>query len=102
MAGWTAPAPKPKMPVNAGYVLNFKQMRVQVQPIDHKLETPQGSTLKPGVTGAANGQISGIDAGILEVAITYDPIRRQWIVTASLPLQIQIHPRYQVRIGAYA
>ena len=83
-----------KMPANTGYVLNFKQMRVFVQPLSDSVE------------GNANGIVpsmpSGEDAGILETNITYDPIRRQYQVTAAFPGQIKIDPRYQVRIGAYA
>jgi len=86
-----------KMPTGAGYVLNFKQMRVFVQPLADRGESAQNgnSAIVPAVP-------TGEDAGILETNRTYDPIRRQYLVTSAFPGQVKIHPRYQVRIGAYA
>jgi hypothetical protein len=84
-----------KMPTNTGYVLNFKQMRVFVQPLADRSEKPDSGTIIPTVP-------TGEDAGILETNVTFDPIRRQYLVTSAFPGQIKIHPRYQVRIGAYA
>ncbi len=85
-----------KMPANAGYVLNFKQMRVFVQPVSDRVEQPTG-----GAAITPQGA-SGEDAGILENNVTFDPIRRQYLVTSAFPGQLKVSPRYQVRIGAYA
>lgn len=84
-----------KMPTATGYVLNFKQMRVFVQPLADRAEKADSGNIIPTVP-------TGEDAGILETNVTFDPIRRQYLVTAAFPGQIKIHPRYQVRIGAYA
>lgn len=81
-----------KMPTSTGYVLNFKQIFCRVQPLYKDLQNNSPNPLNKG----------GEDAGVLETAITWDPIRRQWIITATHPGQILFMPRYQTRIGEYA
>jgi hypothetical protein len=63
-----------------------------VQPLYKSLDSNSPSPLT----------VSGEDAGILETAITWDPVRRQWIITCTFPGQLKFHPRYQVRAGEYA
>ena len=79
------------MPAATSYVLNFKQSFGKIQPLFAGIEG-NGNPLKK----------SGEDAGIIEVAQTYDPIRRQWLITSTIPGQVIFNPRYQVRCGAYA
>lgn len=81
-----------RMPAKCGYVLNFRQIFARVQSLYKDLQNNSPSPLTK----------TGEDAGILETAITWDPIRRQWITTCTAPLQILANPRYQVRIGEYA
>jgi hypothetical protein len=80
-----------RMPAACGYLITWPQVMAKVQP------------LFAGIEGNGNplGK-SGEDAGLIETAITYDPVRRQWIVTGTAPMQIQCQPRYFTRIGAYA
>lgn len=80
------------MPSATAYVLNPEQIHAKIQPLYKSLDGNSPSPLT----------VSGEDAGILETAITWDPVRRQWIVTCTLPGQLYFHPRYQVRAGAYA
>ncbi len=80
------------MPSKSAYVLNPDYIFVKVQPLYKSLDSNSPSPLT----------VSGEDAGILETAITWDPVRRQWIITCTFPGQVMIHPRYQVRCGEYA
>lgn len=80
------------MPATSAYVLNPNYIFVDMQPLYKSLQDNSPSPLN----------VSGEDAGILETAITWDPVRRQWIITCTLPGQFKLHPRYQVRAGAYA
>ena len=81
-----------RMPAACTYVIPWAQVQILMQ------------TLYAGIEGPGNplGK-SGEDAGLIETAITYDPVRRQWIVTGTLPGQIVLKsPRYFGRAGAYA
>lgn len=80
-----------RMPTKSAFVIPWQHVRVDVQP------------LFPGIEGNGNplGK-DGEDAGMIETAITWDPIRRQWIVTGTMPCQFLCNPRYFVRGGEYA
>jgi hypothetical protein len=80
------------MPSKTAHVLNPNYIFVDVQPLYKSLDSNSPSPLT----------VTGEDAGILETAITWDPVRRQWIVTCTFPGQIKIHPRYQTAAGEYA
>lgn len=78
------------MPAETAYCMNSAQMKLKVQPLYKGLE--DGNPLSVG----------GEDAGILEVEITRDPGRRQWLVGATFPGQLICNPRYFVRVSNYS
>lgn len=73
------------------FLINWSQVKWRVQPLYAGIEGP-GNPLNK----------AGEDAGILETAITYDPVRRQWLVTSTHPGQCIFMPRYFGRAGEYA
>jgi hypothetical protein len=73
-----------------GYVVNANFMTLNVQPLYKEQEN--GSPLT----------VSGEDAGIMEACINFDPIRRQYLVSATIPAQLICHPRMFVRLGNYS
>lgn len=78
------------MPTETAYIYNTAQMKLKVQPLYKGLA--QGNPLK----------VSGEDAGIIETEIVQDPVRRQWLVNATIPAQLICNPRYFVRISNYS
>ncbi len=80
-----------RIPVTAGFLITWAQVQAKVQ------------TLFAGIEGNGNPlSKSGEDAGLIETAITYDPVRRQWIVTGTNPMQFMMTPRYFAAFRAYA
>jgi hypothetical protein len=79
-----------QMPASTGYCFASGQMKLKVQPLYRGLE--QGNPLK----------LSGEDAGVIETEVVQDPIRRQWLVNATLPGQLICNPRYFGRVSAYS
>ncbi len=78
------------MTADTGYVLNLNKAELSIQTL-YK-EEANGGPLK----------VSGEEAGIIEAAINFDPIRRQHLISATIPGQAVFEPRYQVRIGNYS
>ncbi len=81
-----------RMPASCAYIIPWRQVRFKVQP------------LFAGIEGNGNPLAkSGEDAGIIETAITYDGVKRQWDVTGTVPMQYYTgSPRFFGRAGAYA
>ena len=79
------------MPANAGYLLNTDMIEMSIQPL-----------FQDENDGSAPFKVGGDDMGVLELAVNFDPIRRQYLISATLPGQIAANPRYQVGFGAYA
>lgn len=79
-----------EMPASTMYLLNTNQMSVKIQPLYRDQEN--GAPFKT----------SGEDAGIIETAVNFDPLRRQYLVSATIPGQFCFHPRYFLRGGSYA
>jgi hypothetical protein len=77
------------MPDKTAYCFPSAQLKLKVQPLYRGLD--DGNPLK----------VSGEDAGILETEITRDPNRRQWLVSATAPLQAIACPRYFGRASRY-
>lgn len=77
------------MPASTVYILNAKQAQVKIQP------------LYDGILGASPLTVTGEDAGIIEMALQPDPLRRQYLCTATIPGQMMFSPRYQVRCSPY-
>lgn len=78
------------MPTETAYCFNSAQIKLKVQPLYKGLM--QGNPLK----------VSGEDAGIIETEIVQDPVRRQWLVNATIPAQLICNPRYFVRVSNYS
>lgn len=78
------------MPALTAYCINTKQMELSIQPLYKDQEN--GSPLT----------VSGEDAGIIETAINFDPLRRQYLVSGTIPGQLKACPRYQGRAMAYS
>lgn len=78
------------MPSETAYVVNFDQLTLNFQTLYRDQEN--GSPLK----------VSGEDAGIIETAINFDPTRRGYLVSGTIPGQMQCNPRYFVRCGNYS
>lgn len=77
------------MPSETAYVLNMNQMHAKIQPLYQNRDD-------------APIKVSGEDAGIMETDVTFDPVRRQYLVAATIPGQIIANPRYFVRVGNYS
>jgi hypothetical protein len=77
-------------PSASAFVVNANHIGLNVQPLYKDQEN--GSPLK----------VSGEDAGIMETAVNFDPLRRQYLVSATIPGQFVANPRYFVRVGAYS
>lgn len=78
------------MPASTAYAFPSEQMKLKIQPLYRGLE--QGNPLK----------VSGEDAGVIETEVVQDPIRRQWLVNATIPGQAICCPRYFGRASAYS
>jgi hypothetical protein len=70
------------MPTSTAIAGNTSRMKFWVQPLYKDQEN--GSPLK----------VSGAEAGIMETAINFDPLRRQYLVSATIPGQATFEPRY--------
>lgn len=70
------------MPANTAYAGCSKKVKIHIQPLYKDQEN--GSPLK----------VSGEEAGIMETAINFDPIRRQYLVSSTIPGQFTFEPRY--------
>lgn len=77
------------MPAETAYVMNFQQMDLKVEPLYQNRDD-------------APIKVSGEDAGIMETDVTWDPIRRQYLVSATIPGQFIYNPRYFVRVSNYS
>lgn len=77
------------MPTETAFVLNFNKMMLKVQPLYQNRDD-------------APIKVSGEDAGIMETDVTWDPVRRQYLVGATIPGQIICDPRYFVRVSNYS
>jgi hypothetical protein len=78
------------MPANTAYCINTRQMELDFQPLYKDQEN--GSPLT----------VSGEDAGIIETAINFDPLRRQYLVSGTIPGQLKASPRYHGRASPYS
>jgi hypothetical protein len=76
---------------NAGWILNFSQIHLDVQPL-----------VGPVSKDSADIKVGGDDDSMFETEVTYDPSRRGVLVSATFPGQFRIHPRYQTYIYAGA
>ncbi len=72
------------MQASSAALLNLNKSTLYMQPLYQDQEN--GSPLKK----------SGEDAGFMEACINFDPLRRQYLVSATIPGQIVFFPRYQV------
>jgi hypothetical protein len=70
------------MPGSTAYAGNASRMKCWIQPL-YK-DQDNGSPLR----------VSGAEAGIMETAINFDPLRRQYLVSATVPGQLTFEPRY--------
>lgn len=70
------------MPSNCAILGSPSRMKGWVQPLYRDQEN--GSPLK----------VSGEEAGIMETSINFDPLRRQYLVSATIPSQFTFEPRY--------
>lgn len=75
---------------SSGIIWNLNQCELNIQPLYKDQEG--GSPLK----------VSGEDAGIMESNINFDPLRRLWLISATIPGQFAANPRYFVRLGNYS
>lgn len=72
------------LPVTTGWILNFSQIFLDIQPL-----------VGPVSSDKADMKIGGDDESMFETEVTYDPTRRGVLVSATFPGQFRIHPRYQ-------
>lgn len=79
------------MPASSGYLLNLNAVELKIQPLYADQEN-----------GAPFKVDSPEDAGIIETNVNFDWIRRQYVVSATIPGQFCLFPRYLGRIGSYA
>lgn len=77
------------MPSETAFVLNMNKLFMKVQPLYQNRDD-------------APIKVSGEDAGIMETDVTFDPVRRQYLVAATIPGQIIADPRYFVRVSNYS
>lgn len=77
-------------PTSTWYVLNYNKIKLKLEPLYKDQEN--GSPLKT----------SGEDAGLIEANINFDPYRRQWLISGTIPGQFVINPRYQCRISDFS
>ncbi len=77
-------------PASTWYILNYNKMKLKLEPLYKDQEN--GSPIKT----------SGEDAGLIEANINFDPYRRQWLISGTIPGQFVFNPRYQCRISAYS
>lgn len=78
------------MPASTGYVINANQLKFHCQPLYS--DEVGGNPLNK----------SGEDAGLIETFVGPDPIRRQYMASATIPGQFCAAPRFFVRIGGYS
>lgn len=79
-----------QVPDETAYCLNFDKAELAVQELYKDLQ--EASPL----------EVTGEDAGIIEVEIAKDPFRRQYLVSGTIPGQVMFHPRYQGRASRYS
>lgn len=78
------------MPVNSTFLLNANQMELCFQ----KLYSDQFNS-------SPLGTATGEDAGVVEMNVNFDPIKRGYIVSGTIPVQMKCSPRYFARLGHY-
>lgn len=78
------------MPANTGYLLNSNQMELCFQKVydDQFGNSPLGTA-------------TGEDKGVIEMNVNFDPMKRGYIVTGTVPYQLKCSPRYFARLGNY-
>lgn len=79
------------LPASTGYILNFDQMWLDVQPL---IESVSGDK--------AIVKMSGDDSAMVETQVKYNDARRAITVSATWPGQFRAHPRYQTLLFAGA
>lgn len=77
------------MPARTGYAGAPSKATFYTQPLYSALE-------------ASPLSVRGDDAGIIESVLEEDPLRRQYLLSATVPGQFVFQPRYWGRIGDYA
>jgi hypothetical protein len=85
------------LPASTGYVLNFKQIFMDMLPIG----SVSGDSM-PGLNVGGPVPDNVIDAGMAEVEVKYNDGRRAVTVSATFPGQFRVNPRYQVMLFAGA
>lgn len=76
-------------PAETAFVLNMNKLNLKVQPLYQNRDD-------------APIKVSGEDAGIMETDVTFDPVRRQYLIAATIPGQIIADPRYFVRVSNFS
>lgn len=77
-------------PVGRGMLVKFNQCSMKIQPL-----------YKDQMNGAPF-KTTGEDAGIVETNVNFDPMRRQYLVAATIPGQLILNPRHLVGLGNFS